>query len=127
MKWACSHQVGCDVSHEAASVSSKEPSVVALVDEPPLVRAALMGVNLRPVGSSRGGGEARDVDGTKSVQVDEAQDWRHSGRTRGNQAITGTVTRGEADGFWIGSPDGIAYRSLPSSEPAGEVSSPEES
>jgi len=41
---------------------------------------------------------------------------------RGNQAITGTVTRGEADGFWIGSPDGMAYRfALPSTEPAEEV------
>jgi hypothetical protein len=36
-----------------------------------------------------------------------------------NQAITGRVTGGEADDFWIGSPDGMSYRfALPSTEPA---------
>jgi hypothetical protein len=29
---------------------------------------------------------------------------------RGDLAITGTVSRVEADGFWIQAPDGMAYR-----------------
>jgi len=40
---------------------------------------------------------------------------------RGNLAITGIVTRVEADGFWIESPDGMSYRfALSSTEPAEE-------
>jgi hypothetical protein len=37
---------------------------------------------------------------------------------RGDQAVTGRVSRVEADGFWLESPDGMSYRSgLASREP----------
>lgn len=40
---------------------------------------------------------------------------------RGNLAITGIVTRVEADGFWIESPDGMSYRfALASIDPTQE-------
>jgi hypothetical protein len=40
---------------------------------------------------------------------------------RGNLAITGTVTRVEADGFWIESPDGMSYRFGLASEPLDDT------
>jgi len=45
---------------------------------------------------------------------------------RDTQAFTGEVSRVEADGFWIASPDGLSYRfAVAPAEPAEKGRAPE--